>query len=64
VKTIKLPVVWEVSGFVNVEAESIEAAIEYFDNNVDHIAIPLDSEYVDGSFSLSSDEVEFIAQYN
>jgi len=48
----------------NVEAESIEAAIEYFNNNIDHIALPLESEYVDGSFSLSSDEVEFIAQYN
>jgi len=64
VKTIRLPVSWEMSGFVNIEAESIEAAIEYFHNNVDLIQLPQDSEYTTGSFSLSSDEVEFIEQYN
>jgi len=63
-KTIKLPVSWEMSGFVSVEAESVEAAIEHFHNNIDHIQLPQDSEYTTGSFSLSSDEVEFIEQYN
>jgi len=43
---------------------SIEAAIEYFNNNIDRNSLPQDSEYVDGSFSLSSDDVEFIEQHN
>ena len=63
-KKIRLPVTWESSGFVDIEAETIEVAIEYFNNNVDRIPLPYDSEYVDGSFLLSSNEVEFIELYN
>lgn len=57
---IKLPVNWEVSGFVELEADNIEEAIEKFDAECDFIPLPDDGEYVDGSFNLSGREVEYI----
>lgn len=57
---IKLPVSWEVSGFVEVEADSIEKAMEYFEENVDSFSLPNDWEYVDGSFALTCTEPEYI----
>ena len=63
-RAITLPVIWEVCGFVKVEAESIEAAIEYFNRNSDHIPLPKEFEYVDASFALADPEPEFIEQYN
>ena len=63
-KTITLPVTWEVCGFVKVEAANIEAAIEYFNENSDHIPLPTESEYVDASFALTNPAPEFIKLYN
>jgi len=62
--TYKLPVTWEVYGFVKIEANSIEEAIEIFNRESDHIELPEDSEYVDGSFELSSDEPDYVMLFN
>lgn len=65
-KTFKLPVTYSVWGYVNVEAETIEDAIQYFKENSDDIELPLDvdTEYVDGSFELSSEDKEYIEFLN
>lgn len=63
-KTITLPVSWEVSGFVKVQAESIEAAVEYFNSNIDHIPLPKEHEYVDASFQLTDSDPDYIKLYN
>ena len=60
---IKLPVTWEVCGIVEIEANSIEEAIDYFNENCDNIELPKDGEYVDGSFCLSDNTPEFIKLY-
>lgn len=53
-KKYKIPVTWEVAGFVEVEAESIEKAINKFDNEiVDACELPKSEVYVDGSFGRS-----------
>ena len=62
-KTIKLPVTWEMCGFVKVEAPDIESAIEYFNANSAHIPLPDESEYVDASFALTDSDHEFIQLY-
>ena len=62
-KTFKLPVTWEVCGFVNVTAETLEEAIEDFKENSDEYGLPNDPEYVDGSFKLSTNESEIIKMY-
>ena len=60
---IKLPVTWEAFGIVEIEANSIEEAINYFNENSDYIHMPKDSEYVDGSFRLSESDPDFIKMF-
>jgi len=62
--TITLPVTWEVCGFVKVEAQDIESAVEYFNKNSDHIPLPSKSDYVDSSFALTDKDSGFIELYN
>lgn len=50
---------WEVSGFIEVEADNIEEAMNKFRENLDDYPLPYDGgEYVDGSFRLTTDDVE------
>lgn len=60
---IRLPVTWEVSGFADVEADSIEEAMKTFKETSDDIPLPIESNYVDGSFRLSTNDPEIIALY-
>ena len=57
---IKLPVTWEAFGLVEIEANFIEEAVNYFNENSDYINMPKNSEYVDGSFRLSESDPDFI----
>ena len=57
---IKLPVTWEVCGMIEIEADSIEDAVNKFDENIDFISLPSNGEYVDGSFDLSNREIEYL----
>ena len=61
---IKLPVTWEVCDFVTIEADSIDEAIEKFKETEDDIPLPTEPDYVDGSFSLSTEDPEIIRFYN
>jgi hypothetical protein len=63
-KWYKLPVTWEVSGFVEIEAHSIEQAISFFKKYTEDIELPEEMYYVDGSFRLIDDDVEIIKLYN
>lgn len=56
--TIRVAVTWEMCGFVDIDAISIEEAMQSFKKNSDHIQFPNDGVYVDSSFQLSSDDVE------
>lgn len=60
---IKLPVTWEVCGLVEIEANSIEEAVEYFNQNSSDIELPENPEYVDGSFVLSDDDPDYIKYF-
>ena len=55
---MKVAVTWEMCGYVDIPAETMEEAMEYFEDNSDYIKLPTDGEYVDGSFQLSSYDVE------
>lgn len=57
-KKFKIPVTWEMSGFVEVEAESLEDAVERFDNGYgDMCGLPKNSEYTEESFRRSCDDL-------
>ena len=61
---IKLPVVWSVCGTVEVEANSIDAAMDFFSENIEHIPLPEAQGYVDGSFGLATDDQDAILMEN
>ena len=55
----RIAVTWEAAGYIEVEANSIEEAMKKVKENPDNYPLPYDSgEYVDGSFRLSTDDVE------
>ena len=55
---MKLAVTWEMCGYVDVEADTLEEAMEKFYDECDYIKLPRDGEYVDGSFQLSTDDAD------
>lgn len=60
-----VPVSWEECGIAVIEADSLEDAMDQVRYHSDEIPLPDDSAYVDGSFSLTMEEVEEIrAAYN
>lgn len=55
----RIAVTWEAAGYIEVEANSIEEAMKKVKENQDNYPLPYDGgEYVDGSFRLSTDDVE------
>ena len=57
---IRLPVVWEVSAVVTVEADSIEEGIKVFKETEEDMPLPDDPDYVDGSFKLWTEDEDTI----
>ena len=61
----KIPVSWEAYSTIDVEAETLEEALEKFDdfeNNQEGYPLPKDWEYLDGSFSR--EDIEFCKLVN
>jgi hypothetical protein len=54
--TFKIPVSWEVFGIVEIEANSLDEAINIFDETSDDIPLPLENDYIDGSFNREDEE--------
>ena len=57
-KKFKVPVTWEMYGTVEVYAENAEKANLYVRDNPDEFGLPINKDYVDDSFRLSSDNLE------
>ena len=57
-KKQKVAVTYEVCGYIEIEGETMQEAMENFKKNINFIALPNEVEYVDGSFQLSSNDVE------
>lgn len=57
VDIMRLAVTWEMAGYVDVEANALEDAMEKFKKESDYIKLP-NGDYVDGSFRLSTEDVD------
>ena len=57
VDIMRLAVTWEMAGYVDVEANTLEEAMEKFREECDYIKLP-NGNYVDGSFRLSTEDVD------
>lgn len=56
---MKVAVTWEMCGYVDIpQANTVEEAMKIFNRESDYIKLPTNGEYVDGSFQLSTDDVE------
>jgi hypothetical protein len=55
-KTFRIACDWEVYGTMEIEAESLEEAIEIA---IEDAPLPTDSEYLDGSFKVNHDMTNF-----
>ncbi len=62
-KTWKIPVTWEVSACVEVEAETLADAMEIARDDEGTIPLPTDSEYVDGSWNLSETNEDYVREW-
>ena len=54
-KTFKFGVSWEMYGYIEVEAETLEEAIRIAQETEDEMALPTDGDYVDDSFVIDYD---------
>lgn len=54
---MRLAVTWEMCRYVDIKADTLEEAMEKFNKESDYIKLP-NGDYVDGSFRLSTDDVE------
>lgn len=54
----RVAVTWEMCGYIEVEADSTEEAMNKVMENPDNFSSPLSQDYVDGSFRLSTDDVD------
>lgn len=62
--TWRIPVTWEVCGMLKIEAKTLEEAMDIARDDDGEIPLP-DGEYVDGSWRLSDQDVDFVREcYN
>lgn len=59
-KTWKIPVTWEMCGIVSVKAKTLSEAMDTARDPEGNIPLPSNSNYVDGSWSLSSDDEDYV----
>lgn len=59
----KVPVTWEMCGFVEIEAEFLSDAMEIARDDDGVFPLPSDGNYVDGSWALTSDDEDFVKLY-
>lgn len=62
-KTWKIPVTWEVYATIEVEADTIEDAMEIARGESGEIPCPTDHDYVDGSWRLTTEDVDEMKIY-
>ena len=56
---MKIAVTWEMCGYVDIpDATTIEDAMDTFNRESDYIKLPSEAEYVDGSFRLTTEDVD------
>lgn len=55
---MRLAVTYQMAGYIDVPGNTIEEAMEEFNNNSDYYKLPTDAEYVDGSYELTTQDVE------
>lgn len=51
-KTYKVPVVWQMHGYVKVKAENMAEAVDEVEDGGGDMPLPMDGSYIEGSFEV------------
>lgn len=62
-KTWKIPVCWSMMGTVEIEAPTLEEAIEIAKDEDDSIPLPDDGTYLEGSWEVDNVDVEYLREF-
>ena len=55
---MRLAVTYWMAGYIDVPGNTLEEAMKNFNENPDRYKLPIDAYYVDGSYELSTQDVE------
>ena len=55
---MKLAVTYQMCGYIDVPGDTVEQSMENFNNDPDEYDLPKNAVYVDGSFELSTQDVD------
>ena len=61
-KTYKVPVVYQMYGYVYVQAESMDEAVDKVQNGNGDMPLPDTADYVEGSFEVDHDGIVFLVK--
>ena len=59
-KKWKIPVSWEMYGFVTIEANTLEDALEMAYD--DSVSLPKNGSYIDGSWRVEDEDPEYVRE--
>lgn len=60
IKTWKIPVCWSMMATIEIEADTLEEAIEIAKDDEGNIPIPYNGDYLDGSWEVDSEDVDYL----
>lgn len=62
-KTWRIPVCWTMMGMVNVEAKTLDEAIEIAKDDAGVIPIPHDGTFMDGTWEVDCFDKDYLRQW-
>ena len=63
-KSFNIAVEYAVYGTISVEAENLEEAIKFAEDNIDELPLPYESEYIDGSYKIDKESTILRYEYS
>ena len=62
-KSFNVVVKCVIYGTINVEAENLEEAIKFAEDNIDELPLPYEPEYIDGSYKIDKESTILHDEY-
>ena len=62
-KSFNVVVKCVIYGTISVEAENLEEAIKFAEDNIDELPLPYEPEYIDGSYKIDKESTILLDEY-
>ena len=63
-KSFNVVVEYAMYGTISVEAENLEEAIKFAEDNIDELPLPYEPEYIDGSYKIDKESTILFNEYS